>query len=293
MSIPSRPHCARLSWTAALLIAFWLCACGRWPDSADNAADAAVSTPDAVGEDLSDASDGVTDAAEVSLGAKSDSSGADASAQQDAFVPTADSGRAPPTGCTGSSKRGRSNSCPGQQGCECMDDDDCDNCKCLQYTDSRRCAQSCVDHCDEPSTKCTLADQPTKGYAFCLPQWLSLCDPCGASTACAHATDATARCVNWGEAGSFCGASCVTTEDCPKGYGCKTGVDVEGKDVLQCRPTDGAACVCSKLAKQKSLSTTCGPPGPCAGSRGCGNDGQLTSCVPLPGAPTLCGSAGQ
>ena len=57
-----------------------------------------------------------------------------------------------------------------------------------------------------------------------------LCRPCASSEDCRTSAKETAgsSCVRYGkEQGAFCGTGCVTSQDCPGGYACKTYPVVE------------------------------------------------------------------
>jgi hypothetical protein len=92
-------------------------------------------------------------------------------------------------------------------------------------------------------------------------------------------------CVSNGESGSFCGVQCKDAQDCPAGYGCKPGVNIEGGATMQCVPLTGE-CKCSKAAIASGKKTLCaqtlatgsGKPVVCKGERKCTTAG-LAVCT--------------
>ena len=96
---------------------------------------------------------------------------------------------------------------------------------------------------------------------------------------CDSSNGGESACVQYGEAGSFCGASCASDEDCPVDYACQDATAVTGATLLQCvRTTD--ECPCTDKSVELGASTHCSSSndtGTCTGTRVCMADG-LTAC---------------
>ena len=182
--------------------------------------------------------------------------------------------------------------CPGGVACPCASNADCGKPKlCIETLDGRRCAAACTDSCAEGQS-CL----PVAGINACLPTWGLLCQPCSAAADCAVEGLKNTACVRHGaEAGSFCGAPCVDTADCPADFRCDIVNKVAGGTVKQCVP-DGkggtiGACTCGKAAVDSLLTTPCQLPwtkdgktiGTCKGERSCSSDG-LSACTKLSAA---------
>ncbi len=155
--------------------------------------------------------------------------------------------------------------CPGADGCDCTSDSECRSGACIPTPQGVRCAATCEGSC-EAGSACTPVPVNSGGTAnVCVPNWLTLCDPCDTSEACHHPGDPDAACVGPTAQGSFCGASCDVSGDCPPGYACEMATTVEGGTSKQCRrlPSgsdpqgEPGACPCSKLASQLQRSTSC------------------------------------
>ena len=179
-------------------------------------------------------------------------------------------------------------SCAGQVGCDCAQDADCDSGLCAAQVDgSKVCAEVCTDACPGHQVCALPTEDATTKY--CLPQHISLCDPCTSNSQCVHPGDAYAACVAWGPGkGNFCGTWCSKSVPCPAGFTCQQSDDVAGNGVVQCVPDAGAACACSQRAIKLQLSTWCGA-GPCAGKRTCLAAGETGA--PAGGGLTACSGA--
>ena len=176
--------------------------------------------------------------------------------------------------------------CPGAAGCACQVDGDCDSGHCIATFQGRVCAAVCDD-----STPCGKGFEcrptgPGGSVSICLDPFARLCEPCNADADCqVDFMEQDAKCVNLGDAGSFCGQACQADEDCPDGYACRAAsTGRNGQE--QCLPTDNT-CTCSPLAIQDEASTACfnkNSFGQCDGTRECTQDG-LTDCsAPVPAA---------
>ena len=197
--------------------------------------------------------------------------------------------------------------CPGQQGCECQGNVDCDNGFCIDTPAGKRCAFTCVDACDEAGFVCKLVNLGSSDkISICVPTFLKLCNPCQASTDCASLGVEDAVCVDQGVDGAFCGAPCAADDDCPKTYDCKPVKTVEGGSTKQCvRSPDAAApdkpgiCACNTEAVTKKLATPCkvsakdpntGGDVSCIGTRSCLPEG-LSDCIAPPVTSEACDGA--
>ena len=123
----------------------------------------------------------------------------------------------------------------------------------------------------------------------------ALCDPCTNSLSCVTPSDVDARCVAYGDLGSFCGQSCAANGDCPENTVCRMVSLADGGGALQCvmtgtTPDSFGNCPCSELAVAQKLSTQCGAQnaeGTCIGTRMCTESG-LTECMLATPGPEIC-----
>ena len=178
----------------------------------------------------------------------------------------------------GTADAGPSTACPGGQGCPCVENNDCDNSVCLETPEGRRCAYPCVDDCQKGYTckKFGTID----GIFVCLPDLLTLCAPCTLDSDCT-AQGTSARCLDYGADGRFCGADCKKDDDCPEGYACQAHqVPGPNQPAKQCTLNEGV-CPCSQWAISANTKTTCSVSnafGTCGGDRSCG-EGGLGPCL--------------
>ncbi len=130
------------------------------------------------------------------------------------------------------------------------------------------------------------------------PEDPKICNPCGASSACAMKADPNASCVDQGAAGSFCGTSCKDASDCGTDYVCSDVKTVEGLATKQCvRSKLAGECPCTKAAIDAGMSTSCFAVDPsgkvsgqCPGTRSCTPKG-LTKCDAKAPAAEACDGA--
>ena len=182
--------------------------------------------------------------------------------------------------------------CPGGAGCECAKNDECDSGACLETPEGKVCAQTCVDSC--PTGFECKNFGATDVLFVCFPKWTSLCSPCEKHNDC-KVNGADARCLSYGDKGSFCGATCAADDDCPSGYTCTEEFDKDaGQSFKQCKLTDTAAeCTCNKFAIKAGYATQCSKSndlGTCKASRKCTEQG-LGACEALEPAADLCDGA--
>lgn len=275
---------------AAILLTAFAVGCG---DSGDGEVSGGVADTSGAGEDTGG---GVSADAAIEDAGEEDAGGeADAGAAADAG--TADAGAAADAGTDAGEADAADagvSACPGGDYCPCNGNDDCDKGFCIDSPSGKICAEECVDTCTKEGFVCKLIPGPGgDSKPVCVPKAGNLCDPCNKNAQCASLADGDAKCVDLGETGAFCGASCKADADCDNGYECKDVKDVTGADTKQCVVKGGGACTCSKEAIKKELSTKCAVTSgaaKCEGVRTCLPDGKqgapagggLTKCL----APT-------
>ena len=208
----------------------------------------------------------------------------------DSFAPdtaNSDTGAAKPdTDTTGSDIV---NPCPGSAGCACADKSDCtESGQCLQTQKGKVCGALCKTGKCADGEVCTPMGS-ADSVDVCVPKWGSLCNPCNTNQDC-QVLDASAKCIDGGDNGSFCGAGCSEDGNCPGGYECKDAKDIDGKTGKQCVVKGGAVCACNAYAIDKKLATTCYKitgSGKCTGARSCSKEG-LSGCSASDPAPEEC-----
>ncbi len=192
--------------------------------------------------------------------------------------------------------------CPGEAGCPCDENVECDDGACIDTPDGRLCAARCVDTCPS-GFACRALVGGEDATLYCVPKWGLLCRPCDAAGDCAAPGVKDTECVDYDSEGGFCGAPCTAAKDCPTGYGCGFVEVLGGGKRKQCvRSGTGAdvgkigICGCSPAAKALQLATTCWVPwkaadgnikGRCKGERRCEEAG-LSACEALTGTAKLC-----
>ena len=166
---------------------------------------------------------------------------------------------------------------------------------CIDTPDGKACAVTgCAESGCPDGYSCELLEGAVEA---CVPAWGLLCDPCATDADCAAPGLTDTTCVEYGEAGSFCGAPCQFEPDCPEGFTCVAVVST-GRQVLnQCVPSpeDGGgaqfgACTCSARAVAAQLATVCGAKDAseaCQGVRVC-EAGGLTECSAPPKGEEIC-----
>jgi hypothetical protein len=257
----------------ALAVLLGLSSCGD-PDVSTGESDAAAETSidstgnvDVVGTDadVSDTSDTVVADADAN-----DANVQDASVDADA----ADSGE--------------TSNCPGEFGCPCTANSECDEGQCIETPTGKMCTSVCVDGCPDDKFKCVLSGVGPDAVSICIYADGNRCNPCNKNTECQITGHGDARCVDNGDAGAFCGTGCISDANCGEGFACSSITDITGEKSKQCVPTSGF-CACSEVANTKELSTVCYNTigdAKCAGTRTClavGNAG-----APLGGGLSAC-----
>ena len=147
---------------------------------------------------------------------------------------------------------------PSGFGCPCDTMEDCPSSFCTGTPQGRVCSITCMGECPDPRFVCIEIPSPEGEVAFgCVYKDVHLCDPCKKSSDCKdYPKDSGKPCLTLGATGSFCGIECENEADCPSGYACKQGVDVENDEVTACVVKQGE-CECSGLAKDDNDLTTC------------------------------------
>ncbi len=174
---------------------------------------------------------------------------------------------------------------PGAAGCDCDDGSSCDSAWCVLTSAGQKCAAFCGEGCGE-GFECRTVSAPGAGAdvsQICVDRAVYLCSPCTDNSDCAAlGFEGEDKCLDFGDAGKFCGIAC-SASGCPDGYEC-------GEDG-QCIPLTGE-CACSPLAVSSEASTSCAVTnafGSCVGARSCSEEG-LTDCdAETPAAETCDG----
>ncbi len=167
--------------------------------------------------------------------------------------------------------------CPGNFMCECDFGSDCFSGLCVPTNDQSVCSKLCgVDANCPPGWICDRVSVGGENVYGCIYPFPTLCQPCRADTECAPQWGAGSRrflCIERGPEGSFCGAQCNLSSDCPDGYVCQD-VQSGASLVKQCVPEDGV-CECTDKFKDNGNLTACynqNEFGTCRGTRTCDAD---------------------
>lgn len=126
----------------------------------------------------------------------------------------------------------------------------------------------------------------------CFPAVLNLCRPCREDDECAHTVDPGARCISFGDDGSFCAPSCQGSYGCPAGFTCTELQDEWGDKIEHCLP-ESNECECRPRFVAMDAITDCyvtNSHGSCPGERYCTGQLELTGCdATVPGAESCDG----
>ncbi|MCB9739698.1 MAG: hypothetical protein H6747_10555 [Deltaproteobacteria bacterium] len=174
--------------------------------------------------------------------------------------------------------------CPGGPGCPCENNGVCDTGLCLWTTSGKTCAQSCISDCPSGMVCEQVPGPGGDNLSVCVSKQLTLCAPCSEDADCTE-NGIVAACVDYGDAGKFCGATCESDAECPPDYAC---TDVGGK-TKQCKKKEGV-CSCSPWAVASGNKTPCtvtNEHGTCTASRGCTADG-MEACPAKQAAVETC-----
>ncbi len=174
---------------------------------------------------------------------------------------------------------------PGQPGYPCQTGADCFSDFCIHTPNGKQCTMACLEDCPF-DWECAQHEPSLPDEVFiCAPLGLSLCRPCTNNSDCqVNGAELGARCVPYGDAGAFCGAQCLTTDDCPESYDCGQTVDVWGYEGMQCVRQEGD-CECQPWFADEEAVTACATSnafGSCEGQRSCGPEGLSKCDAPVP-----------
>lgn len=188
--------------------------------------------------------------------------------------------------------------CPGGPQCPCKVDADCATGLCLEDVSGGVCSAPCGSGCAKGFTCAKLAGKNAE-MSVCVSNWARLCGPCVQSADCVTPGSLGAKCISKGAEGSFCGASCDSTQDCPAKFVCQEVQEVGGGVDKQCVAVDAAGgpaqCTCSPNVVALAMKTVCGvssngakPLGVCAGVATCAQPGLSASCSAKTKTQELC-----
>lgn len=173
-------------------------------------------------------------------------------------------------------------SAPGEPGCPCSENADCNSFVCIASPDGPVCTAGCISECPDGWTCAAVSAGGPDVTFICVPRHTSLCRPCRADDECESLGVQGNRCLPTGaDGGSYCGTSCDDESDCPEGYGCAS-LTIEEHSVTQCVPDDNV-CTCNAYAIAQGDATDCtrsNALGSCTGERRC-SEGGLTACSAL------------
>ena len=131
-------------------------------------------------------------------------------------------------------------------------------------------------------------------YVFgCFPAIVNLCRPCRNDDECFHVADHGARCLDFGDDGSFCAPSCQSYYGCPEGYTCTELQDEWEQKIEHCLP-DSGFCECKPRFVAVDAATDCyvtNEHGSCTGERSCTDQLELTGCNAAVPGPEVCDGA--
>ncbi len=181
----------------------------------------------------------------------------------------------------------------GGPGCACTHNADCDNSLCITTPTGHFCAVKCVDTCPAGFSCAQVSNGGADITTICVPKWGFLCDPCSTNADCdSLGGGKQTACLDYGDAGHFCGFDCAADADCPAGYTCGEGKTVDGVVRKQCWHGAGVGaaatvCDCSPHATALNLTTSCAAKDAssgaiCSGLRHCAGP-SLTPCDAKPG----------
>ncbi len=184
--------------------------------------------------------------------------------------------------------------CEAGEGCfldPCDDNAQCLSGWCVEHMGEDVCTKHCTEDCP-PGWVCRPVGMDGPDVAsVCISEVSNLCKPCAEASGCKALGGAEDVCVSYGDAGSFCGASCdaAGAAGCPWGFSCQEVETVDGIASTQC-VADAGVCPCTDKSVSLALWTPCDVGnewGECPGKRVCTVDG-LGVCDALVPALEIC-----
>jgi hypothetical protein len=182
--------------------------------------------------------------------------------------------------------------CDPGEGCfldGCDGNEDCQSGWCVQHLGEDVCTKTCQQECPPGWTCSQVAGTDPDVVYICVSDYANLCRPCTTNDNCTSTGGAEDACLDYGSAGSFCGAPCGTDDTCPWGFSCLTTVTVDGVELSQC-VNDTGECPCTERSIELGLATPCEVAnefGTCGGLRICGEEG-LSNCDSMEPAQEVC-----
>jgi hypothetical protein len=168
----------------------------------------------------------------------------------------------------------------------CDEDEECLSTYCVPSTSGKVCTIGCSsdEDCWAAGWSCEqVVIQPPDAIYICVQLATTLCYPCNGDEDCKSPFAPAMKnyCVTYGPTGSYCGAECEASEDCPSGYSCQE-VPVTGGSAFQCLP-DSGDCPCKNDIYGKAAQCFYQNSfGVCTGDRLCTADGWQPCTADLP-----------
>ena len=182
--------------------------------------------------------------------------------------------------------------CDPGEGCfleACATNEECKSLFCVDHLGESVCTKACVAECPPGFTCEEVTGEGADLVFICLSKATHLCRPCNGTLDCGAPTGVEDVCLDYGEEGSFCGASCDQDSDCPFGFSCTDATTTDGVTLQQC-VSDLGTCPCAAQSVRLGLTTGCAITndfGSCEGKRVCTDDG-LSDCDAQTPAAELC-----
>lgn len=192
--------------------------------------------------------------------------------------------------------------CPGNAGCFCMKNADCNSGFCIENATGHECADFCTGDkgCGDGYTCTGVSDSTGDTVHICVYRFPNLCRQCQANADCAAVyTNDGSLCVAWipemdaqgngtgnyvpgyGNEGAFCGTPCQMDVDCKDGYICRPAESTDGQMAKQCVLKTGS-CGCTDKASLLNSLGSCyvrNEFGTCKGTHQCRTSGVMTRCT--------------
>ena len=172
--------------------------------------------------------------------------------------------------------------CDPGEGCfmdQCQDNTDCQSGWCVEHMGEGVCTSVCQEECPIGWICKEVGSGGPDVTFICISAFATLCKPCATSEGCQGPGGSQGTCLDYGQAGSFCGGACDESTACPDGYACQEIMSVEGVAADHCVATAGE-CECTDKSVALGLLAPCqvaNDQGTCNGKRVCTEDG-LSEC---------------